>query len=1390
VLFAVVVLSLKYALMPNIGRYQGDIISRVAAASGMDVSATAIRGGWTGATPYVELENVQLVEREGRESAGRPAGTPALKLPKLRASISWWSLLAGQIRFAELIIDGPELVLSRRSDGLIYFAGRAVNQPTETPDDGQLLAFFLEQPGLEIRNASLDWQDDMTPGAALRFTELGLIVRKSGASHEWGLRASPPPTLARQIQATGDMRFNNDAGRWTAVGRVYASATDANLKEFRQHVNVADAVQSGLGNMRVWLDLDTTKAVATTAATPVAPSTMAPPVSSTAASTSAPVNAFAAFQPVRAITADVNFANASVQLEPGLAPLNLVKLAGRINYKAEQGGFSIGSKALELRTREGAALPAADFSLKLLNQAEAAKAKGEATGNGIDLKVMAALIEFFPVGKDVRALVARYSPRGLVRDTTFSWDGYVEKPRAYKLKASVADFAVNAYEKTPGVAGFSGEVEGDNNGGVFKVASKDFVLDAPEVFLAPLKFQQLTSDGKWNVSGDVFELAFDKFAAANSDIAFELNGRYSRFRADGAKSKQEKGPGTVDLRGKITSAKAASVYAYLPKGSKTQEYLKFAVQSGEITSADLLLKGELYEFPFLDAKAGQFKLDLNLKNVDFRYAEGWPVATDITGVLTLENTKLSGKVDSARFYNAPLKKTTLLISDLSRKPAVLGIIGEVDARAEDASRYLRESPLINNVGAFTKFVMLDGPGKLNLDLSIPLGTPEENAAAKLAVAVRGDYTMMRGNAKLALGSQGLPISNVTGSVTFNENGIKSNGLQGVAFGNPMSVSLGMQEGAVIAEFSARADVTQLRDLIPFKMPQQVSGTADFRGRVTPNKNGMDVTIESSLAGVSSNLPYPLAKRSDEQRPLRVTLNDPGQPSEKIRLTVGGIASVERPQNEAETRIDARFLRRFDANGNPQSLYGGVATIGESASAAPVPEGLWLEGSLPQFDFDAWRRAIDNAYPAVAAPAVSATGSVEAQRVRNDSIIAGFDVKLGSLTAYGRPFKAISLKGRHGTEDWRFVVDSKEASGDFTWRPNAFDDRGAVRARLKTLSIAEESPVSPLDATASASATAVKDADFPALDIVADSFTLKDRWLGKLELRATPQVANWRIDQLVISNGHATVEMDGLWQRYGDPERPPAADAKVRSRTVMNLKVEGSNLNALLGQFGFSEQLRGGVGKLEGRLSWPGHTYDLQIARLSGNFKVEATNGAFSKVQAGAGKLLGLMSLQSLPRRITLDFRDIFSNGFAFDRLGGDVRIENGVMFTENFEIVGPAAEVKMEGDVALPSERANLVFTVQPKLDETVALGAGLFTLNPLIGVAVFVGQKVAGNPFEKMFSYKYAVTGPWDNPEVERIGRSATVPANSEPSKASAAEATPEVTTAAHSVTRSVTKP
>ena len=207
--------------------------------------------------------------------------------------------------------------------------------------------------------------------------------------------------------------------------------------------------------------------------------------------------------------------------------------------------------------------------------------------------------------------------------------------------------------------------------------------------------------------------------------------------------------------------------------------------------------------------------------------------------------------------------------------------------------------------------------------------------------------------------------------------------------------------------------------------------------------------------------------------------------------------------------------------------------------------------------------------------------------------------------------------------------------------------------------------------------------------------------------------------------------------------------------------------AFLGRFGWPNAVKGASTKIDGQVSWDGAPSDFDYPTLSGNFKLRSGAGQFTKVDPGVGRLLGVLSLQALPRRISLDFRDVFSEGFAFDSIAADVRMQNGVMHTDDFRLIGPAAAVNIAGEVDIAQATQQLKVRVQPSLSSGVSAGAAaLFIANPLIGAAVGAGallaQKMLNNPFDQLFSYEYAVTGSWDDPVVTRTGASPSTAAQS----------------------------
>jgi uncharacterized protein YhdP len=171
------------------------------------------------------------------------------------------------------------------------------------------------------------------------------------------------------------------------------------------------------------------------------------------------------------------------------------------------------------------------------------------------------------------------------------------------------------------------------------------------------------------------------------------------------------------------------------------------------------------------------------------------------------------------------------------------------------------------------------------------------------------------------------------------------------------------------------------------------------------------------------------------------------------------------------------------------------------------------------------------------------------------------------------------------------------------------------------------------------------------------------------------------------------------------------------------------------------------------LNWPGSPAEFDFSILEGTLKLDTGKGQFLKMEPGIGKLLSVLSLQSLPKRITLDFADVFSDGFQFDNINGNASIKHGVIDTQDFHIDGSSAKVTMKGSVNLAHETQNLRVTVLPTLGDSVSL-ISAFAAGPVVGLGSLLINKVLGNPLDKLMSFEYNVTGTWSDPSVVKVGQ------------------------------------
>ncbi|MEO7744438.1 MAG: YhdP family protein [Usitatibacter sp.] len=1259
--FAALVLWLRYVALPGVDGYRDLVVSQMEKASGMSVSVRAMSGHWRGLRPVLSLEGLALADRRGRA---------AFHLERAEATLSWWSLLGGEVRFHDVDFYRPDLELRRGADGLIYLADKPLNA-AGPGDDGAFTEWLLAQPRLSIHDATLTWRDDFLGAPQVRLTEVEIAVRRSLGEHRAALTARPPPELAGRIDLRADVKLAREGTHWRGTGDAYLETLGADLGRLRAHLAVPEALRSGVGSLRVWLR----------------------------------------FSPrgVEDVVGDLNMRDARAQLAADALPLELASISGRARYRLEADGFTFATEGLRLRLPSGVEATPGNFSL-----ARSAPAGGvprvQVRADGIDLKIAATLVVYSPLPRDIKDHVLRFAPRGRIADTLVAWSG--ADAGLYSIKGRFEDLAVNAVDALPGLAGVSGSIEGTEAGGSLRIAGRDARLDLARTFRAPLAFDKVEGVARWKRAGAGLEVAIEDAMFSNADGELRFAGTWKSLPGT------QRPLGFLDIKGSIARGNLAHAADYIPNAiARPRDWLERSV-TGESRRLEFRLKGDLWEFPFGGGSAGNFVLEGDVRNARLKYHPDWPSVDAIDGTLRLQNRRLEVRAERAAIFASPVRAATAVIDDLRAQPPLLVINGDIDTTGGDSVRFLRESPLASGPGAFTRAVNVEGPAHLKLHIDYPLSGTE-------TIRVAGDYQFAGATASV---SRMLAMRDLRGKLAFTENGIRAPELTGTLFGNPAQLAIATQpEGYVLATIDGRMDAVVLGAYVPEAIATRTNGAADWKARITTSAAGVSLSIASELKGLGVMLPEPFAKDPQEARTLHLDIAQLGQERELSTIAIGG-----------------KVFGRFSRSGAPGAeRWQAVLKFGAPIASEPAREGLWLYGELASLDVDAWQ--------AVFATPRSATGEQQAAAERAQGLeLRGVDLNLGRVRYLGREFQQMRARlDRDGTQ-WSGRLASPLIAGDIDWNGAG---RGRLIAKLDRFSIPEASE----GARAAAQA---EQSELPALDVHAARFDFRGRTLGSLELKAEPVGGEWRIDRLDIGAGHSKFTSTGVWRRTA-----------AGSLTTLTVQLDATSLNSLFTVFGYGDYLKRGSGHLEGTLVWPGPPNEFSLSNLSGTLKVEAKGGQFAKIEPGAGKLLGLLSLQSLPRRAMFDFRDIFSEGFAFDRIHGDVKVARGILLTNDFEISGSSAFVNLSGEVSMPQETQALTMKVVPEVGEGMALAATVFG-TPVLGLSTLLLSKLMKNPLGKAVSYEYQVTGSWDNPLVTRTSAPPARAAASVPLEATPAQA------------------
>jgi uncharacterized protein (TIGR02099 family) len=1297
-------------IVPRIGDYREALQQQATRALGLRVEIGQIRaqGGWL--VPWFELSDIQMYERDGRE---------ALSLPRVLVAVSPASVLRG--KFEQLDIEQPELEIRRDADGHVWVAGL----DTSVGGDGAGADWFFSLPEFLVRGGVVHWRDESRAAAlqssapVLTLQDVDVSIQNRWFRHELRADVTPPESLGKRLSVRGKFfqapwHAAGDVGTWS--GESFVELPHVDLASLRQWVPMDQglSLQEGRGAVRLWSDVQQGE--------------------------------------LMGITADVALDAVDVRLGADLLPLSLRRVHGRIGAQAVGGEVEISSQDLVFDTQEGEHWPG---GVLRVSWARDTFASGTLQADRLDLDALNQISQRLPLPEQARAMLSRVQPRGQVNQLKATWQktdqalNYTAHGQVKQLSMLRDVQADSPLAHLPGLQGAQLEFDLSQKGGKARISVSNGSVTLPLGLDEPhLVLHEASAQLAWQLKGEDVSLQFTQGRVLNDDVAGEFNGNWKTGSGDARL------PGVLDLTASISRAKVAQIYRYLPNtlSADVRSYVRQAVRAGDVSRVSLRLRGNLQDMPFDSPKQGDFRVVMQLADGEYAYvppasakskgapASEWPALTQVNGELVFDRSALhfKGRTQLAGAPDVTWQKVEAHIPNLSH--TVVSVTGEGRGPLQQVLDTVAKTALNGLTGGVLNKSQGKGDATYKLALTLPI---EQLHASK----VQGSVSFADNALQVIPGTP--VLDHAKGKLLFSEQGFKLEGLRAELLGGDATLEGGLSfaanedksplqlkiEGHLTAE-----GLRQARELgFASRLAQRATGKAAYTATLGLRRGQPELHIQSDLKGMALGLPAPLNKVASAAMPLRIEQQlTPESLLPKARVLQDQIkVTLDRWVSVAYVR-DLTGLR-------PRVVRGGIA-VGQSVmDAVPTRDNaVSLNLQLAAVDMDAWGAVLSQVTGASLVKTKPSNKSVVGQEASSDNaqdyIPTFATIQAAQVKVSDRIIHKVVIGGTRQADVWRMNISADELNGSAEVRSPNGNVPAQLFVRLAYLNIPPSS-VPDVERLLSEQPSSI-----PSLDIVVNELTLRDKKLGRLEIDAINRagansVREWRLNKFNLAMPEATFNATGSWAATGPRTR----------RTHLNFALVLRDSGGLITRLGTPDAIRGGEGRLEGDVSWQGSPITLDYASMNGKMNLLVEKGQFLKTEPGAARLLGVLNLQALPRRLTLDFRDVFSEGFAFDFVRGDVRIEQGIASTNNLQMKGVVAGALIEGRADIVRETQDLKVVVVPEINAGTA-SLYVATINPLIGLTSYLAQSILAKPLIRAGTSEFHVDGTWSDPRVTKV--------------------------------------
>jgi uncharacterized protein (TIGR02099 family) len=971
-----------------------------------------------------------------------------------------------------------------------------------------------------------------------------------------------------------------------------------------------------------------------------------------------------------------------------------VDIQGRFEFSRNADGWLFAADNFRLQQAAGD-WPASFLRVDVAKDDSGKLVAIDANASFINLDNLKLLSPWLP--EQQRTMLDEYEPSGRVHGFELRLSDLGSDAVRFDMSAELEDAGIRAREKYPGVRGFSGQVRADRSGGLVEIDSQDLQVALPAFLFEPITFDDAIGTVIWRRNNDATIVLSDSVRLRNADIDTRSSLQVS-LPADG-------GSPLVDFSSNWSINDISAAPRYIPgkiMRGRLYEWFKESLIGGRIQRGTARLTGPLDMFPF-EGGEGQFLIEGRAEGATLKYHPNWPALEQVSADIIVENMRFYSDHNTATTLGNRSVNGRVEIADM-RDP-VLAVDAHATGTLETIRQFSANSPIANIFGGQLERFKVEGDASFDLHFRYPI---RDKLAYTFSTSVRTN------NGKLEIDGFAPPFTELTGLVTVTRDTIQSEGLSGRFLGEPVSIDLtqapeDMPQYAAIASATGTATADALIGDLGVPLKGLLGGSTRYnatvlfpRGKIE-NPKPLHIEVDTDLNGIGLDVPAPLGKTAGEQRPLAVQIEFP---------------EPDRIDSFGSSADSLEWALHFRKEGERWDFDRGVVALGGADMIEPETRGLHIVGETPEIRLKDWLE----------------TAPQDSGKPGSGDRIRSIDLFVDDIYVVGQHLSRHHVKLDRGAEEWLIELDGEQAVGSLIVPYDFAGDKPLVVNMQKLiLPGSEDDEFDEREQTDPRS--------LPPISINVEDFALGKRHLGSVQAEFARTVRGLEAANITARDESFEISGGGRWV-----VGPTDDDGQ---RSYLTARLVSTDVEKTTQRLNYQPGLVGDDMQVDFDVSWPGGPREDVLALLDGEIAIRFGAGALDDVNPGAGRVFGLMSIVALPRRLSLDFRDVFAKGFGFDEITGTFRITNGETSTCNLTLKGPAADIGIVGRAGLATRDYHQTAIVNASVGDTLPI-VGALAAGPQVAAALLIFSRIFKKPLQGVGQVYYDIKGSWDEPTIE----------------------------------------